>query len=374
MKNRILTLGDLHFGIQNKIPTQVLCDRVLNRIFPYISKADLLTINGDIFHSDMSMTNASSKALLSFFIQLMAECEKYNTCVRIIRGTVSHDRTQSEHIPILHKSYGYKFDLKYFDTLMIEYIEALDLKVIYVPDDLPYNSSEEVMSRIKEMLHQAGWKKVDLILVHGYFQHMLPRGVRTLPKTVYRESQMSKILSPKGYVLANHVHTKSIYNKVIGVGSFDRLAHNEEETKGCFYIDDEVTFIENKDATPYLTCDLSKYTDKDICMEKYKKFLETRFVKDVVGYSRVIHGDITVRQILQKMTTEYPYLVYSHKASKVDKDTVTHTDDLEIDSELEVVITKENLPNIASNYINNNDATQLLSVEEITSLLELNAT
>ena len=367
MKSRVLTLSDLHLGRSSKVPTQIIIERIIKYIFPYISKTDLLTINGDIFDNAIALTKADSKLILSFFIQLMMEAERYNTTIRILRGTYSHDRTQCEHIVMLHKAYGFKHDLKYFDSLTVEYIEHLDLRMAYIPEDIPYNTDDEIVSALEVMLQQAGWKDFHFILFHGYYYHLIPNGLRTPPKRALHESKISRLLHPKGYVLGGHIHTKSIYKQMIEVGSFDRFAQGEEETKGGFYItEDGPKFIENQDATQYITIDLSKYDHED-SIEVYKKKVDKLFPKDIIGYVRVIHDSIEVKQILNKITTkEYPYLTYSSKSNTNNDELVVN--ELDTSSDLIPDITPENLPIIISNYLKeHNDL--LLEPEEITTLI-----
>ena len=61
-----------------------------------------------------------------------------------------------------------------------------------------------------------------------------------------------------------HVHKRSTYKKIEVAGSFDRLAHGEEEPKGfldvTYYSEDNrvVKFVENKDAEVYTSITLTK--------------------------------------------------------------------------------------------------------------------
>ena len=51
------------------------------------------------------------------------------------------------------------------------------LRVLYIPDNLVYQSSSDCIVAIKELLRNANWDNVDFVVGHGYFQHVLPRNI-----------------------------------------------------------------------------------------------------------------------------------------------------------------------------------------------------
>jgi len=365
----ILTFGDLHLG-HSKVPTAHICQRLWCEIEKRGSEIDMIVINGDIFDTALYMTSDDSRTVLSLFVKIMNLANANDITIRVIRGTFSHDRSQINHIVSLYESYDYKFDFKYFDDLNIEYIDKYGIRMVYIPDDIPYNSSDEILAKIQEMMAQAGWESVHLISYHGYSQHMLPYNLRRPPKIVFNSTQFKQILHHNGYVLSNHVHTGSLYGQIIGVGSYDRLRHGEEENKGMFIIkDNQPQFIKNKDATPFYTIDLSNVNDKDECVSKFKEFLMEKFPTKTLGYVRVVHHDINIRQLLQKVTSAMTSCVtYSSKSSvKEQKDVIV--DDIVRDDSVEVQITEENIATFIHDEMVEKKL-KTLSIERINQLLK----
>lgn len=366
----IVTTGDLHLG-HAKVPTLHIVEKLRQYFFPYVEKAKLLTINGDIFQSALSLTSVDIKIIISFFISLLELCQKHDVTMRFLRGTSSHDRNQIESLMALYTKSMYTHDLKYFDTLSIEYIDKLDLRMCYIPEDLPYNSSDEIINKIKHLFSDAGWDSCDIILFHGYFEHMLPRGLKKLPKITFNSRQFDGILKDTGYILCNHVHSKSVYKRIIYAGSFDRLAHGEEEAKGFFYIDNNGPhFITNDSAMAFNTIDLSTMTDKDAIVDKYKELVKKKFEDGILGHVRVIHPDISVRQILNKITNlNYPYLKYIHQSGMENNIENGLSDALAVDSYEKIVVTEENLPGMILNFLKDSIDDVTLGLKEITTLL-----
>jgi hypothetical protein len=92
-------------------------------------------------------------------------------------------------------------------------------------------------------------------------------------------------------VLNGHIHTTSYINKVLTVGSFERLRHGEEESKGFYIISLKdkyqvgIKFVKNREAVPFITLDISGYDDKTL-ITSIENFIEKRF-NGVNGYLRL---------------------------------------------------------------------------------------
>lgn len=101
-------------------------------------------------------------------------------------------------------------------------------------------------------------------------------------------------------------------------GSFDRLAHGEEEPKGFVLIDDDgstarVRFVENPDATPFLTLTFDETVGHEAAMAHFVETVET-YARHVRVFIRVIHPDPAWRQGLMRFAkTAYPKLRLSVK-------------------------------------------------------------
>ena len=98
--------------------------------------------------------------------------------------------------------------------------------------------------------------KVDFVCMHGMFQHQLGN----IP---YQEHAVHDIEAyhalTRHLIFIGHVHRFSHVGRVVAHGSFDRLAHEEEEAKGYVRAvvqpggDYTLEFLENTHATRFVT-------------------------------------------------------------------------------------------------------------------------
>ena len=316
---RIISTSDWHLG-NSRVPSINICDRLRATLFPQLEDADLLNIGGDIWDTLLSLSNESN-SIVAFVIDLLRICSDHNVTVRVLLGTFSHDRGQSSIFEIYHEKCQFTNDLRYIDKVYLEEITALNVRILYLPDDLPYDSSDACLAAVAEMMSVRGWTWVDYVFGHGYFEHMLPPGIPRKPKCTFRIAQFTPFV--RRYVCMGHIHLSDVSGQVIYNNSFDRIAHGEEDPKGFMVIKDlgisaKLRFIENKLATKFITIDLSKYTDKETVGQKYLDLVKTKF-KGRSGYVRVIHSSAEIRQALHRLTSSnHPELFYAFKKSPED--------------------------------------------------------
>lgn len=349
----VLSISDIHLG-HHRVSSDVICQRLVHYLFPRLETADIIFIGGDVFDTLLYYSNDGSNTITAFLIDFLMHCDKHDVTVRILRGTVSHDRDQSSMFEVLHKRYGFKNSLAYFDTVTCEYIESLDIKVLYVPDNLPYKTSDECMDVVHHLLKVNNWNKFDYAIVHGNFEHMLKLGMSlNKPPCTFTIEQFKNIIAR--FVLTGHIHTPNIKDFVIQNGSFDRLCHGEEEAKGFISITDyrdssKIEFVKNDDATLFITLDLSDIEDKDEVIKDFIERTSSNF-KEQYGHVRVIHPSHEVKQILSKICHEkFPRLRYTHKIVKTDDHQILHVQQL-LDICDYPVPTEDNLPQMVKDFI-----------------------
>jgi tyrosyl-tRNA synthetase len=68
---------------------------------------------------------------------------------------------------------------------------------------------------------------VDVTITHGMYQHLCSYAINT--DHLHQEDDYLSIT--KHFVSNGHVHTFNVHSRIITEGSFDRLAHGEEEAK-----------------------------------------------------------------------------------------------------------------------------------------------
>ena len=310
---RILSTSDWHLG-NSRVPTQNIIRRLQTVIFPLLSKTDILNIGGDVWDTVLTLSNETN-GIVSFIIDLLRECSTHNVTVRVLLGTYVHDRDQSTIFEICQEKCNFKNNLKYINQLCLEEIKEHDIRILYLPDDLPYESSDAVLEAVSELMSVRGWDWIDYVFGHGYFLHMIPETIPRKPKCLFKISQFKNIV--RRYVCMGHVHMSDFTENVFYNNSFDRIAHGEELPKGCVYLEDfgtsaKIKFIENTQATKFVTIDLSSYKDKETIGQYYLEKVEKKFSEGEAGYVRVIHPSVEIRQALHRITTnKYPNLIYS---------------------------------------------------------------
>ncbi len=370
---QILSFSDCHLG-NSRLDSSLMCRSLSQLVFPQMhDQIQLVIISGDLFDSAVGFSDRPASDILAFLIEFLCIAHERQITVRILRGTYSHDRIQSDIIPVLHQTYGFTNDLRYFDKVSLEYIERFDMKLLYIPDDVPYTSSDVVMEDVADQMATLGWDTVDYGVIHGYFQHVLPEHAAAKPKLLYRQDQFYFVTR---YVLAGHVHEGSISGQVIYNGSSDRLCHGEEGPKGLIRIDDNVTsarvkFIENKNATTFKTLDYSNVEFEQEIVGLLESDIK-KLPSDRTIYVRVLHPKADVCVGLQRWVTKaFPHVKFAHKKPAT-KSTQSVSEEIEsiLDVELLLPPTPETLPNLILQQLTLQQITSTLTLETIQQYLD----
>jgi hypothetical protein len=293
---RIASISDIHLlHKNNKTPA------ILSNLDKYLctdellSKVDILFIAGDLFDGPVPFSNEYIGLINVWIAKLLHKCKRYNVCLRILEGTPSHDMGQSKIFcninEILFKE-GETVDLQYVKTLSVEYIERFGINVLYVPDEWNHDTNDTYIE-VKEILNTKGITKVDFAVMHGQFEYQLSDVVKSHVK-----HDSSLYLSLVNYLIfIGHIHKYSKKDRIYSHGSFDRLAHNEEESKGFIYAtvfkDGSHTcqFIENKTARIYKTINCTSQ-DMELNLKRIeavvKKLPDDSFVRIIADQDNSI--------------------------------------------------------------------------------------
>lgn len=343
---RIIHTGDFHFG-NSSFSTKRIINNLEKYFIPILKPGDIVFMAGDIFDTSISLNNIDSHYALSFFLKFFQLAEKYDILVRVIRGTFSHDRNQLEILSTLYKDYQFTFDFSYINKIEFEYIKKHKIKVLYIPDDLSFKSSTEIIQFIKQRLSALGWKNVDYILGHGNFRHAFPFKLNVYPKITFDISQFKDIVTK--YILFGHIHIPSVKANMIYCGSFDRLRHGERGKKGFFTIEDHtnITFIENLSAMIFKDFVWKKSYQDDI---KYLEDFILKTYKDRVGFIRLFNVSVDIKQsIVSFFSSKFPNIKYSFFKGKI-KNIEIKNQLVKINSNL-LTPTKENISDIIYDFI-----------------------
>lgn len=251
---RVASLSDVHLGHPRTTTTRIL--RELDETFPdspELQDLDFIFVVGDLFDRSLSLHDRSVREIERWMHRFLRRCKKRDVAVRILEGTPSHDRRQSQMFAVANEEGGYDIDLRYVDTLSIEYHEKHDIHLLYVPDEWAHET-DDVWRQVTALLDAHQIQKVDFTLLHGAMDYQLP-DVAKGP----RHSTERYLSITQRAVFVGHVHISSRREHLFAHGSFSRLSHNEEEAKGhwrCqFKVNGELQaqFIENRNAQLYKT-------------------------------------------------------------------------------------------------------------------------
>lgn len=259
----ILSLSDVHLN-HDRNPTE----RIIRNLDTYIldrpdfKDLDILFIGGDLFDKLMEHDSLNRAPIYLWFGRLINKCIEHDVILRCLEGTPDHDWKQYEIFDTLKELVQPTLDYKYIKTVAIEHIERLGINVLYVPDEFRPKASE-TLEIVKELMASKGLQQVDFAVMHGMFPYQIPE-IADSPACHDADEYIELV---KHLIFIGHVHSHKPLSKIVPNGSFDRLAHGEEDPKGFVMAqvnletnDKVVFFIENKDALTFKTIDVTGYS------------------------------------------------------------------------------------------------------------------
>lgn len=379
----IVHLPDLHLG-HPKVNAAEVHTHLARYVYPELRKCNLLVIGGDFFHDLIGLNSGAGYHAISIIDELIDMALTHHFYIRIVRGTVSHDRMQNrafirtnrsstyedgtgkirykdednEWVPFSEEKIDGKPVVGFYNTVSVE-TDLLGMNLLFIPDDMPYDN---VMDHIKEAMRKAHVSQIDLVISHGYFKHLLPLGIPKIPKNTLDWNEMKDFVV--GCVLNGHVHSPSVYERVVSGGSFERMQHGEEEDKGFFTIkyDKEshkvqFKFHVNPDALFFKTIRLDG--DKETNIEKYKKE-----IKELMGkasrltpvHIRIVTEDMLLKQSLIEYTKNtYPdYRLYLTSMKPKELEVYSANEQVTMEVADLPIVTEENLSSLLVKFCEDN--------------------
>ena len=287
----LLFSSDHHFGIPT-VNQEDMAIAFAETIFPLLPSIDIFFINGDFFDTLVVFDNHGFDPIYDTILNLFSLCDQYKVTLRILQGTWMHDRNQCKRFETFYRNSGYTFNYRFAENIELENIEIKDrsLRVLYVPDDLPFKSSDDILEIIQGKLCDSGWDYVDYACIHGFFDFTFPSGVKQDNVIVFKESQFPFI---NKLIDVGHVHQHRIKGKVISNGSFDRLCFGDEDPKGCVKVLDypdhyTANFIENKNTAVYDTLVFTKEDTTETIADRIKTHMASLVSKRKISLRCVI--------------------------------------------------------------------------------------
>jgi DNA repair exonuclease SbcCD nuclease subunit len=322
---KYLTLSDIHLGNQRNKTTEII--KNLDYFFDdYRSSSqftdlDIIFIAGDLFDRLLDFSSTEIPIISMWLSRLMRFCARFNIKLRLLEGTPSHDWKQSKVAVTIASILKEQVNFKYVETLHIEYMEDLDIHVLYVPDEWTANS-DLTFKQIEDLMTSLHITQVDIAIMHGLFQYQL----QNVPGNIQKHEENKYLSIVKYFINIGHIHTYSNYQRIIAQGSFDRMTHGEEEPKGavvCYISPDNrnhFTFIENKKARIFKTINL-RSKDLDKSLEQIDKVLNKIPHNSYVRIKA--NKDHPLYVAFDDLKMKYPF--YYFTKTNLEDDSVTYT-------------------------------------------------
>lgn len=341
-------------------------------IFPVLAETDILFINGDFFDTLVIFDSHGFDPIYDLILRLFKMCDQHKVALRIMRGTWTHDRNQIRRFNAFYRNSHSTFDFRIVETIDFESIVVRNrtLRFMYVPDDLPFKSSDDIVAVINDKLVELGWNYVDYGCMHGFFEFTYPKGVSQENTIVFREDQFPFI---RKLINVGHVHHYGNSGNVFSNGSFDRLCHGEEEIKGCIKVLDypdhyTAQFVENKYAEIFDTLFFSETDTTEIVRDKISAHLG-KIISSRVIHLRFVSETLEFQSAIKEwMDQVYPEVKKTFKTPKdsIRKPIIAPTSDLIQAVEKRVAPTPKTIASFICSYI---DKDYNLSIEEVEDLI-----
>lgn len=348
---KIASFHDVHLGHRNTPTPDILrgFDPIFKNNDAELSTWDMLVFPGDLFDRLLFLTDSHLEDILLFLSRIIKIARKHDIVVRILEGTPGHDHKQSRLSTIVKLIMESDVDIKFIPELSVEYIEKLDIHVLYVPDE--WNTDvADTYRQAQDLIFSRGLKKVDYCLFHGAFGYQIDE---TLNPKAHNEDLWSELV--EYYIFAGHVHVKSQYKNILVAGSFDRLVHGEEGSKGWITCEvkktgeHEIIFHENPYATLYVTLDVR---NKDV--EQILTYIE-QTVRDYPERSHIrLHAldrDV-VTDGIKELRKRFSGLYFTSKIDKKEKERVQRSLKLVTEVSKAIDLNPDNLSRVITERIN----------------------
>jgi hypothetical protein len=369
---KILFASDLHFGVPD-VCQEDMANAFRAVIFPRLGNTDILFLNGDFFDRIVIFDSAGFDPVYDLILDLFRLCEQHRVHLRILQGTFEHDRTQCQRFLTFYKNTHATFPFHFADFIQLEEItiRSRHLRILYVPDSLPYGSSEEAVDAIHGVMMEKGWDKVDYACMHGFFEFTFPKNISHANRVIFREDQFPFV---RKMIDVGHVHQHRVSGKVISNGSFDRHCHGDEDPKGAIsvldYPDHYVAqFIENTNAAPFHSFVFGPEATTDDYVDTITSYLQSLVTTRDIALRFIVSSQIQVVALKSYMKEHHPKIKCAFKKIGIEDESpiLTPASDLFVELEARPAPTPHTMPVFVRNYIPDS---YCLSVESIAAYLE----
>lgn len=307
---RLLFISDEHIGNNRNPSSRIL--RNIKRVISDLPDMDLLdaVINmGDSSDKLLSTRSQEYRDYLDLHIWLASLCDKFSIPYVYLVGTPVHEMDQFTNVGYILKEMYPNLDLRIYDDVGIDVINGYTF--LYAADEAIHDNTA-YEARVKELLENRGFDTVDFALTHTMYDCHISFPMQNLRSVDFINGIV------KHNAFNGHIHTHSIYDKLVTIGSVDRLAYGEEEKKGIGLYEanhhfTEYRFIENRNALRFITL------DQTLTLSKLKTILNKISGEVDIAYIGLTENAGISQFMLDEISQDYPNLVIELRNRKSTK-------------------------------------------------------
>lgn len=378
---KVVGIGDLHFG-HPRINAESLYKKLRACLYPELKETHLLVLTGDTYDQLLTVNSKAHHFVSLFISDLLNISAQTGMQVRILHGTFTHDRDQLSVFDTLHipgaryKVVNSIYTEEITDLRTNTEILPISLHVGYLPDNLPYKYSTDAIGQLKNLMTVAGYDHLDMLVGHGTFEHVtLNTGHK--PACLYTIQQFDGIV--KGPIIMGHIHTPGQTKNVYYCGSFERLAHGEEENKGFYVFTEDIKqpgswkarFVVNPYTVPFRTIAPDDTADIPRITKAFIAMVEEYFPNGK-GYLRVLHPSAEVRTLLHRICAEnFPDISYSSKATGKQEQIEMRIEEIQLDILDDVKPNVNNLSDLVYQFLDEHQLLDCIPKEKITEMMNV---
>lgn len=301
-----LVVSDLHINHPKLSPARMVNSLIKGITTNFKTKVmEYLIITGDVFDRPTQTDTVAGKESTRFISFCLDYAVKHNLILIVLRGTGSHDGTQTEQFVSMNEGRLVKAELIYIDKISI-LTDRNSITWLGVPDE-SCPSAAQTQAEIESLMKSKGISSTQLAVTHGLYN---THNLNGIVDTHAHDTQW--YCSVVDYCIFNgHIHHPSTHDKLTTIGSFDRNRHGEEEPKGgwTFKLDlvnkvFERSFFENTEAELFITYKIKGNTIKE-ALKEINNFLLTHPLNGG-GYLRIAYPEgLNINDLVRLLQDKY---------------------------------------------------------------------
>lgn len=308
----VIVIGDFHWDALDAMKQYAETKWILDFIdkLPHL---DLIVIAGDYFDCKILLNSKSSIYAIRWMSELEKICKRKNVCVRVIRGTSSHDNNQLDAFNGYENENSKQFRI-IRECTMEETFPGF--RCLYCPDEtIP---TAEYMEKYHDLFFNGPY---DAMFFHGSFDVVVP----SIALQESEASGMNNVIFKYDFfedicrvMIGGHWHDGDRHGHMYYTRSLNRWSFNENRMKGFIYLNydtDEKKYqvqrIENPFTDHYVTFSVNTGVYRG--MDDYHALMEDIDEKLEMDQDKTLHIRIKILIEDEKIENENGINALKHR-------------------------------------------------------------